>query len=793
VKQTDTVPDPSAGVGRTDASGRVAVAINGALSAAATVWFLASLDRPWGSAVLGWLPGPLTMVLGSVMMRQAARTPKLAPAAQRFWHWMSLATALVAFGMAALAQAALTGPPGSAQQFPPHILVIFLAVILIVLWALLRLPVGARTRGEWMRLALDSATVMLGASLLCWHFALGPLVATQQDAASIVGQLLAGVLTLVALAALIKVMLAGSGPVDRGALSLLGLSLLVGGLTTALTPLVAGLPHLGSAELTTPLIGFAACWAAVRQRRMATVGDLAVDAPRRRPRPYSLLPYVAVVATDTLLVAVTAGPIGSRAHVVVAGAIIITALVVVRQLTAFRDYARLLSTLSRHEELLRHQASHDVLTRLANRSLFGERVSAALVTHETGLAVVLIDLDDFKTVNDSLGHAIGDALLVAVAERLRTCVRPGDTVARLGGDEFAVVLVDIAPDGVALITDRILASLAEPFQADGHELLIRASIGVAEVEPGQDSDPGRLLRNADIAMYAAKERGKGRWARYTSGMHSQVQEQAQLGAQLREALGDGQLYMRYQPVVRLPDGELVGVEALVRWQHPTRGEVLPDEFIPVAERTGLIVGLGRWVLREACRQAAAWRLSHPDTVPITMSVNASARQLQEPGFATEVAAVLDEYALAPQRLVIEVTETAVLKGGQILHTLRKLSHLGVLLALDDFGTGQSSLGLLRTCPVDVLKLDRSFVEGINRSQQHVAVAIAIVQMAQALGLRAVAEGIESPAQAIRLQELGYSLGQGHHFGPALPAQEIEPRLTRSRPVRPQQVPTSLAP
>ncbi len=771
------------------------LATNGALCAATVIWFLASLRQPWGSAVLGWLPGPVAMALGAVTMRRAATTPMLAPAARRFWHYMSTGPALVALGLVVQAQAALTGPARPAGVIPPQAILIFLGVVLIVLWTLLRLPIGVRSPGEWVRLALDSATVMLGASVFCWYFAFGPLMATQQDVGSIWGQLVVEAFTLVALAALIKVMLAGSGPVDAGALSLLGVTLVVGGLSTAVTPLIADLPHLASAQLTSPFIAFTAALAAIRQRRAALVYDPTVGAPRRAHRPYSLLPYLAVAATDTLLLVVTAGPMDSGARVVVAGAIVISALVVVRQLTAFRDNARLLGRLSRQEELLRHQACHDELTQLANRSLFGERVSTALASRDTvdGLAVLLIDLDDFKTVNDSLGHSIGDALLVAVAQRLRTCVRPGDTVARLGGDEFAVVLVDLQPNGVAQRAERILASLAEPFVAHGHDLLVRASIGVAEVSPTEETDPGRLLRNADIAMYAAKEQGKGGYVRFTPGMHAEVQEQAQLGAQLREAISDDQLRVLYQPVVRLPGGGIVGVEALVRWQHPARGRVLPDHFIPVAERTGLIVPLGRWVLREACRQAAAWRTDHPDTAPITVSVNASARQLQDPGFASEVSVTLDEYGLVPRRLVIEVTETAGLKGGQVLHTLRKLNHLGVQLALDDFGTGHSSLGLLQTFPVDVLKLDKSFVEGINRSQQHIAVARAIAEMAQALGLRAIAEGIESPAQAFRLHGLGYRLGQGHHFSPAVEAEEIARMLVEAARPRVAHNATPLAP
>jgi EAL domain-containing protein (putative c-di-GMP-specific phosphodiesterase class I) len=281
-----------------------------------------------------------------------------------------------------------------------------------------------------------------------------------------------------------------------------------------------------------------------------------------------------------------------------------------------------------------------------------------------------------------------------------------------------------------------------------------------------------LLRNADIAMYAAKERGKGRHARYSPAMHAQLLEQAQIGAQLHSAIDSGELDLLYQPIVTLPTGRLHGVEALVRWRHPVSGLLPPGRFIAVAERTGLIVPLGRWVLGQACRQLVAWQVAHPGALPTTVSVNVSARQLQEPMFAAETAATLAELGLEPARLTIEVTETAVLKGGQVLSTLGELRETGVNLALDDFGTGHSSLGLLRTCPVDILKLDKSFIDEIDETTRYPAIATAVIHMAQALGLAAVAEGIESDVQADRLWRLGYQLGQGYHFGRPLPADAI---------------------
>ncbi|GAA1819978.1 EAL domain-containing protein [Planosporangium flavigriseum] len=754
------------------------------LTVAATGWFVLNQHGPRGPLVLGWIAAPATLTLAALAQRRSAMSPGLPVVARRLWHRLATATAIAATGTVVEAAYAIAGTRSDATTVPLPAGMCFVAAMLYALWALLRVPVVTRTRGEWVRVSLDCATVVLGAAVFMWYVGFGPLLAGvgRSDAWAL---LAVGAGCLVAVAAVCRIVFVEEAPVDAGALRLFGFGVLIGGASAGAVTLFGGQPYLVSGQIAVPYIAVLLVLAADRQQRAETV-----DRPACQPwclAKVSPLPYAAVVATDVLLVVAVAGHVDDRLYVVVGGAITITALVVVRQLVASSENARLVDRLRHQEERLRHQASHDALTRLANRAYFGECVEAALAGagSDGGPTVLLIDLDDFKTVNDTLGHSVGDRLLAVVADRVRRCARPEDTVARLGGDEFAVLLRKAWPATVDAIAESILASLRSPVVVDGYELLVQASIGVTGAAPGDD--PQALLRKADIAMYAAKEGGKDGFARYVPGMGAGILEHAKLGAQLRQALDDGQLRLLYQPVVRLADGRIIGMEALVRWWHPTRGAVSPGDFIPTAERTGLIVPLGRWVLREACRQKAVWRQAYGDLSPATIGVNVSGRQLQEPGFADEVADAVHEAGLEPHNLVLEVTETAVLTGAQALETLHALRDFGVSLALDDFGTGQSSLGLIRTCPVHILKLDKSFVmdSGPDRSQgrsrwaeRQTAVASAVLHMANDLGLDAVAEGIETQEQADRMCALGYRLGQGYHLVRPLPADDIGLLLAR---------------
>ncbi|ROP30604.1 putative bifunctional diguanylate cyclase/phosphodiesterase [Couchioplanes caeruleus] len=421
----------------------------------------------------------------------------------------------------------------------------------------------------------------------------------------------------------------------------------------------------------------------------------------------------------------------------------------------------------RAHERLSYEASHDVLTGLGNRALFSARLTDAVArAGQQPISIVLVDLDDFKTVNDTLGHAVGDGLLVEVGERMRAHVRPTDTVARLGGDEFAILLEGLGGGDVDRVLERIADALAVPVDISGHLLAVRASYGVVDGRGGDDV--GDLLRQADIAMYEAKERGEGGYQRYRPGSEAPGAERRRITAALTAALERDELVLHYQPVVALPEGRLTGVEALVRWNHPERGLLGPGDFIPGAERTGMIVPLGRWVLREACRQAVAWTAELGDQAPGTMSVNASARQLQEASFAVDVAAVLAETGMDPRRLTIEITESTAVGGGATQESLRALRAMGVRLSLDDFGTGASTLSLLANCPVDQIKLDRSFapVPGPD------AIAGAVLQIARAMGVEAVAEGVETSAQAAKLGDLGYVRAQGFHFARPMSPEQI---------------------
>ena len=434
----------------------------------------------------------------------------------------------------------------------------------------------------------------------------------------------------------------------------------------------------------------------------------------------------------------------------------------------------LLDVTARHdaEEQLRHQAFHDALTGLANRALFTNRVEHALVLRSqlarAEVAVLFLDLDDFKGVNDTLGHTAGDTLLRGVGVRLRDSLSPSYTVARLGGDEFAVLIEEVAGPASALdAAERIVTTLQKPFEIEGREVFVSASVGIALGTVADD-----LIRAADVAMYRAKASGKSQYVMYMPTMAEDLVGRLELVAELRRARRE-EFVVHYQPVVDLESHAVVGVEALVRWVHPTRGLLPPGDFIALAEETGKIVEIGAWVLTEACAQVARWRAETPGSAELTLNVNVSTRQVRPGVLVQAVRSALAESGLPPEALTLELTESVLARRHEELRAvLTDVAELGVRLALDDFGTGYSSLSLLQDLPVHTLKVDRSFVSALDEDATRQGFVQAIVDLAHTLDVALVAEGMETAAETSELRRLGCHAGQGFHFAPPLGADEV---------------------
>jgi diguanylate cyclase (GGDEF)-like protein len=446
---------------------------------------------------------------------------------------------------------------------------------------------------------------------------------------------------------------------------------------------------------------------------------------------------------------------------------------------------RSLAEVTELKDELRHQAFHDTLTGLPNRALFAEQVKASTaVPSVDGLApaVLFLDLDEFKTVNDSRGHSVGDELLVEVGRRIRLCLRPGDTPARLGGDEFGMLLGPTTSAGAETVAERVLATLAKPFNLQGRELYVHASIGIALASPGQSTE--ELLLNADVAMYAAKAAGKGRFAHYQAGLHARVKQRHELALDLERAVERDEIDTVFQPIVSLRTGRVVSFEALARWQHPKRGLVMPDDFISVAEEIGVMPTIGGEVLRQAVRAAKAWQEAHTEDGDIGVAVNLSPSQLGNERLADEIARMLLEARLDSGLVTFEITESAAMRDIDVaLARMFELRNLGVKLALDDFGTGHSSLARLDTLPLNILKIAKPFVDRLLDARPDTSFVDAFVRLAYSLDMECVAEGIEVEAQVPRLLDRGCGLGQGFFFAQPMAVDEIRDYLASTRPVR----------
>ncbi|MCL5025543.1 MAG: EAL domain-containing protein [Chloroflexi bacterium] len=426
---------------------------------------------------------------------------------------------------------------------------------------------------------------------------------------------------------------------------------------------------------------------------------------------------------------------------------------------------------------LAYQAFYDPLSSLPNRALFMDRLGQALARADRrreSVAVMFMDLDNFKVVNDSLGHHAGDEVLIAVADRLQACVRPEDTLARFAGDEFTLVLESVSGVGDATrVAERIARELSTPFTLqDGREVFVTVSIGIALSGPGQHQ-PDELLRDADLALYKAKTEGKARYTVFDRTLNVQAMKRLEMETDLRHAIERGEFKLHYQPVVQIKTGRISQLEALVRWEHPRRGLILPAEFIPLAEETMLILPIGDWVLREACRQAKAWQGQHPNALPVIVNVNLSARQFQHPRLVNTIARASRDAGLDPRYLKLEITESILMEAGEsTLSILKELKQLGVRLAIDDFGKGYSSLSYLKGFPIDALKIDRSFIQKLGKDPEDMAIVRAIITLARTLHLEVTAEGVETYEQFRCLQDAGCEYGQGYYFARPQPAESV---------------------
>ncbi|HEY7653818.1 MAG TPA: EAL domain-containing protein [Methylomirabilota bacterium] len=460
--------------------------------------------------------------------------------------------------------------------------------------------------------------------------------------------------------------------------------------------------------------------------------------------------------------------------------------------TLMSSFARMLATIEqqsqeinefprRLDQLIR-EAFRDALTGLPNRALFMDRLAHALTRAEHGganVAVLFLDLDRFKILNETLGHEVGDRLLLEVGHRIASCLRPEDTVARLGGDEFALLLEETADLSAATaMAERVSAEIQRPFVVDGRDVLISASIGIA-LTGGGSMQPEEVLHNADLAMYQAKAEGRARYELYQPGLSISTRERLDLQSDLRTAGARQELTLRYQPVVTLTTIRAVEVEALIRWDHRRRGALLPADFIALSEETGLIVPMGQWVLREACRQARAWQTEAAGAAPLIVGVNLAASQFERDLLPEEIASILRETGLLPGRLQLEISEAVLMRDDpRMLDRLEALKKVGVRLAIDDFGTGYASLSYLKRLPVDCLKIDRSLVKGVGFDTEDTAIIRAVVTLARSLGIVVTAEGVETADQLAQLRALGCEQGQGYYFARPVAADRL-PELLAS--------------
>ncbi|GAA2558176.1 hypothetical protein GCM10010435_31390 [Winogradskya consettensis] len=721
-----------------------AVAGSGLLVAGFLVFYLAG----WGGAELRAVITdavyvPIAVVFTLLAVR-VVRLPGLDARSRRAWRFIAFAFAAK---LAAHVSWFIEDGVLHRDVYPAAADYLFFAFVPLMLPGLLMLPGVTRTRVDRIKQTLDSLIVGASAFMMLWYLVLSPILEQGFAASALVlaaGQPIGDLLLVLALAVLLLRRSAGADTSVRllaGALAMF----VVGDTSYSYLSL-----HNGFVTGTWPdLLWFTSCYLlvlATHRRYREAVQDPTATHSRRTGTTW--LPYGAIALAYALL-GTLAGKLGLfPLGGMILGAILLTALVVARQMYALRENRQLAVT--------------DSLTGLANRTLVTERLAqltAQSVRDGKHAAVLLIDLDRFKPINDAYGHEAGDAVLSAVATALRSVIRAGDTAGRIGGDEFAVILQNLPDAAVAeRIAQRLVDALRTPVIFGEHVLGVEASIGVALRGPDA-VDAEVLLQHADTAMYAAKRSGRARYQVYTPELDPRARD-----TELRRAVDAGEMVVHFQPAVSLTDGSVKAVEALVRWNHPERGLLMPGEFIDFAEETGAVVPLGEWVLRDACRQVAGWHATIPGADRVRLSVNLSPKQVVQPGLVDIIRGILAETGFAADKLILELTEGVVLEPDvQTVARLEELRDLGISIAVDDFGTGYSALSYLRRLPVNILKIDRSFVTGIADDPEARTVAEAIVRLGMAFRMSVVAEGIETAEQARVLADMGCGYGQGYHF------------------------------
>ncbi|GAA0559855.1 bifunctional diguanylate cyclase/phosphodiesterase [Paractinoplanes ferrugineus] len=725
-------------------------------------WLVVGLFHEWSHPVLGWLPLPVAAILAGHACWTVSRRPDLDASTRRFWLHLTIACGLFAAGIVANAADATAGPVPS-QRVGPVTLVFYLAVLVLVMWGLLRLPSWQRSRIDWLRFGIDACVVLITVASFIWRFSLRDHQTWEKQTGSAGAMLAIGLLTALSMVTFMKVAFAGAGRLDRRATYILAIGAATAAIFGGLSPFLISRPYLSTSLVSVPVAAFAIHLAAVSQWRAGN----APPKDRRRTRRISVVPYLGVAITDGLLLTTsTKSPGETRAMQAIVVAL--TVLAVTRQIIALVDNNRLMATVESHQAELTHQATHDSLTGVANRAHVEQRLRA-LLDGPDEFHVILLDLDDFKVVNDRLGHQIGDRLIVETSRRLTGLIGARGMVGRLGGDEFALILP--GSDDPTDLLGVLVVEVGRPADLAGNLTSTGVSAGVTVRQAGDD--PTELLRRADVAMYAAKAAGGSRWQWFDPAMDHAADEAARMAAELRQALPRGEIFALFQPIVDLTTGAPTGAEVLMRWRHPEHGLIPPDVFIPIAERTGTIIELGRWVLEQACLQTADWARRLGPAAPMRISVNVSARQLADPGFLGTVRDVLAATGADPARLMIEVTETAVLNTGSAARQLAAMRAMGLRVALDDFGTGHSSLSLLMDLPVDVLKVDKSFVSGDSAEHVGAIVVRNLIGFTDDFGIDAVAEGVETEAQAERLRAAGYHYAQGYLFGRPMTTADFE--------------------